>query len=129
MNLHALVNPLIRAVNPNRYATLQLSTGYTTSPTGHRVPTYADPVTVIAQVQQLMVRDLMHLEGLNIQGSTNKIWMSGQLNAIVRVNRKGGDLITVGSDVYLTTAVLEQWNAGESPEWVSVSVTLQNQTG
>lgn len=122
-----MANPLIRAVNPNRYATLSLSNGYTTTPSGKRVPAYFDPVTVTAQVQQLTTRDLMHLNALNIQGSSRKVYLWGQVQAIVRVSQKGGDLITLANgDVYLTTAVLEQWNDGEVPSWVAVAVTLQN---
>lgn len=130
MNLHGVVNPAIRAINPNRYATLQLSTGSITAADGHRAPSYADPVKVTAQVQQLTTRDLMHLDALNIQGSSRKIYLSGQLQAIMRVSQKGGDLVTLANgDLFLTTAVLEQWNDGETPSWVCVAVTLQNQTG
>lgn len=127
MNLHSIVNGNIRAVNPNRYATLKLSQGSAINADGSQTPQYADPVTVTAQVQQLTTRDLMHLDALNIQGSTRKIYLLGQVQAIVRVSEKGGDLITlVDGTVYLTTAVLESWNEVENPSWCSVAVTLQN---
>lgn len=123
MNLAQVVGSVIGAVNPRVPATLQSNTGYQTSASGKRSPSYDIPeVDVIAQVQELTTRDLRQLEGLNIAGSSRKIYLYGRVNATVRVNRLGGDLITLqDGSIYLTTSVLEQW-----PDWCCVSVTLQN---
>lgn len=103
-------------------ALLQVSTGSTIAADGTPMPTYAAPVTVIAQIQDLSNRDLRQLEGLNLQGSMQKIYLNGEVEAIVRVSGKGGDLLTLANgDVYLTTRVIEQW-----PDWCSIVATLQN---
>lgn len=113
---------MVGAVNPRITVTLQTSAGYTTGPSGKRTPAFNAPVNVIAQVQELTTRDLRQLEGLNISGSSRKIYLYGQVNGTVRVTRKGGDLIILPEGaLYLTTAVLEQW-----PDWCCVAVTLQD---
>lgn len=123
MNLAQIVGPVTGMVNPRVPATLQSNTGYRTSASGKRSPSYDLPqVDVTAQVLELSTRDLRQLDGLNISGSSRKIYLYGQVNATVRVNRQGGDLITLqDGSVYLTTAVLEQW-----PDWVCCAATLQN---
>ncbi len=121
MNLHSLVSGVIGAVNPNVSATIKIGTGYSTLPSGKQVPAYAAPVTVTAQVQDLNQRDIQHLASLNVQGSQKVLYLNGSLSGLVRPLGKGGDLVVVGSDTWLVTAVLEQW-----PDWAKVSVTLQN---
>jgi hypothetical protein len=129
VNLHAIVSGAIQVVNPNQPAMIQYSTGYVTNPDGSRSPSYAAATTVSAQVQELRVRDLWHLQGLNLQGSERKIYLYGSVSAIERVSQKGGDLITTqDGKVWLTNAVLEQWDDGANgPAWCAVSVILQNQ--
>lgn len=123
MNLHGIVANVIAAVNPLQPVTVQISTGtYTTSSSGVRTPQYQPAVTVFGQVQELTTRDLRQLDSLNIQGSQRAIYLNGEVDAIVRVSAKGGDLITLqDGTVWLTTSVLEQW-----PDWCKVSVVLQN---
>lgn len=125
MNLRKLANAATRAINPNIPATIRHSAGSTTSRDGRRVPTYSDPVEMMAQVQALTTKDLMQLDGLNIQGSTHKIYLNDPINGVVRSTQKGGDTITLhserhGEQTYLVTAVLEQW-----PSWTAAAVTLQ----
>ena len=132
MNLHGIVGAAIGAVNPRVVVRFQSSAGYEKGTSGgRRNPLYNTPVDVVAQVQDLAQRDLNHLEGLNIAGSSRKIYLFGIVNSVVRVNKLGGDLITLpilpnspvyDGSIYLTTAVLEQW-----PDWCCVSVTLQNE--
>lgn len=126
MNLHGIAGPYIAAVNPMLPGVVQISSGYTTNPDGVRVPQYRQPPSnVIAQVQALTAENLRFLEGLGVQGSTVSIYLNGELDGIVRVQNKGGDLVTIpqgrAAGVYLVTAVLEQW-----PDWVKVAATLQN---
>lgn len=122
MNLHGIVSSAIGTVNPQQQITLQVSAGYTTLPGGKRVPAYEEEVTLLAQVQDLSQKDLMQLEGLNIQGSQKVIYCNGAIQGVVRVSQRGGDLITTADgNVWLTTAVLESW-----PDWCKISVTLQN---
>lgn len=122
MNMHAVVAGTIAAVNPLQPITVQLATGgYAINPDGTRVPVYQQPIMTAAQVQQLTTRDLRQLAELNIQGSQKKIYVSGNINGVVRFSQLGGDLVTLeDGTVWLTTLVLESW-----PDWCAVSVTLQ----
>lgn len=123
MNLHGIVSGVISAVNPNVPVEVRTSTGSATAADGSRTPTYADPVVVTGQVQELTTKDLRQLDGLNVQGSQRAVYLSGEVDAIQRISRLGGDLVALGDgSVWLTTHVLEQW-----PDWCKVAVTLQNE--
>lgn len=78
------------------------------------------------QIQSLSYRDLQMLDGINMGGERNKIYLYGQVEAVVRIKRKGGDLIdvpagTVHVGTWLVNQVLEQY-----PDWVCAAITLQN---
>ena len=120
MDLRGIANAATDTVNPNISVTVQPSTGYAIGAGLKQVPSYGTPVTGFAQVQALTAADLRHLDGLNIQGATRSIILRGELNAVVRTNSQGGDLVTIGSDTYLTVAVLEQW-----PLWTRAAIQLQ----
>jgi hypothetical protein len=122
LNLHKIASAYINAVNPNQLIQVQASSGYTTGRDGRRTPQYLPPVQAYGQVQELTGRELRQLEMLNITGSMRKIYITGNLDAITRMSRTGGDVIVLSDNsVWLTTHVLEQW-----PDWVACSVTLQN---
>ena len=125
MNLHGIVAGYIGAVNPQMPVTLQSSTGSSISADGARTPTYACSITLLGQIQPLTYRDLTFLDGLNIQGVRWKIYLSGQADGIVRVEAKGGDLVTIPvgphAGIWLISQVLEQW-----PDWCACAITLQN---
>jgi hypothetical protein len=75
-----------------------------------------------SQLQPLTFQDLMHLDGMNIQGSQRALYVQGAFNGVVRPTQKGGDLVTLpDGKIWLTTHVLEQW-----PDWCKFAVTLQN---
>jgi hypothetical protein len=121
VNLHGMVSGAIAIVNPFVPVSYQASTGSTTLEDGTRVPAYAAPVTVSAQVQALTYQDLLKLGGLNIQGVRSKLYVSGSMNGIVRGAHKGGDLVTMADgSVWLVAIVLEDW-----PDWTSLAITLQ----
>lgn len=126
MNLHGLARGGVGAVNPFIDADFKSSTGYTTQADGIRVPTYAEPVTVSVQVQSLTYRDLMQVDGLNLNGTKRAIYLTGTANGVVRLTQAGGDIFTISSGpnagVWLVAMVLEQW-----PDWAKVAVTLQNE--
>ncbi len=127
MNLHGIASGLVSAVNPSMLCLVQPSIGYSTLASGQQVPAYGDPFYPMAQVQSLGTDDLRQLDALNIQGSSRKIYLSGSVDAIVRVSKKGGDLVTLpDGSVWLTTHVLENWTTSG---WCCVSVTLQDQKG
>lgn len=120
MDLRGIANTGSSVVNDNTLVSVQASTGYTIGTGLKQVPSYADPVSGYAQVQALTAADLRHLDGLNIQNATKAIILKGELNAVVRPHSQGGDLVNIGSDTYLTCAVLEQW-----PLWSRCAIVLQ----
>jgi len=121
MDLRGIANSVSDTVNPNIPVTVKASAGYTTGPGLKQIPLYATPVTGYAQVQALTESDLRHLDGLNIQGATQSIILRGALDAVVRVTSKGGDLVTINGQTWLTVAVLEQW-----PLWTRAALQLQD---
>lgn len=120
MDLRSIANGVSDVVNPNVEVTVQASTGYTIGAGLKQVPSYGAPVTGFAQVQALTAADLRHLDGLNIQNATQSIILRGPLDAVVRANSKGGDLVTINGQTWLTVAVLEQWSL-----WTRAAITLQ----
>lgn len=128
MNLHAVANSVIQAVNPNVPVNVQFSTGSTIA-AGVRTPTYASAVSLSAQVQAFTTRNLRQVEGLNLQGTYRAIYLYGDVEVIIRVNKLGGDLLTfpnpVGripaGSVWLTTIALETW-----PDWCKIVAVLQD---
>lgn len=129
MNLHGIAAPYISAVNPMTPATVQISDGYCIDDAGRQVPKYLIPsIPVLAQVQPMSSRDLQHSELMNLQGELVAIYVNGKLDGLVRVDRKGGDIITIpggaSKGIYLVNLVLEQW-----PDWVKVAATMQNDRG
>ncbi len=115
-----MVAGAIGSINPHIPATLLQSTGYTTEADGSRTPTFATRKVVI-QVQALSTDDLKQIEGLNLQGSKNAVYLNGQYNGIVRVGRQGGDLLKFGGQTWLAVTVLENW-----PDWTKLAVVLQD---
>jgi hypothetical protein len=77
------------------------------------------------QVQPMTWRDLQMVEGVNLGGVRWKIYLFGEVDGIVRPEKKGGDLITISTGrhqgVWLVTQVLEQF-----PDWVCAAIVLQN---
>lgn len=196
MNLHAIVAPVIAAVNPPQTVVARINVGWTKDAAGTRTPKYATPgaftgsiagdvltvtavgvglpqpgqtlagvgitlptvitskiaaagdgtgtyllnrtydtpigsegmatsMILVAQVQPLSGRDLRQVEGLNLGGELRKLYVSGDLNGTVRVELKGGDLITLPSgQVWLINQQLEGWS--ETAGWTSAVMTLQN---
>jgi hypothetical protein len=129
VNLNAVVAPYTAAVAPQQPATVYLSTGQSpTAPDGSRAPLYADPFNVTLAVQPVSTGDLRKLEGLNIQGVSEKLYLNGQLRGLQRINQLGGDLVVLrDGTTYLVKAVLEAWrfvSAGNG--WSCVAVVLQN---
>jgi hypothetical protein len=125
LNLHAIVGPIVAAVNPWVSATIQVSTGSTTDAAGKRGPSYAAPVPVQVQMQSLTYQDLVQISGMNIQGERRAMYVNGNWAGVVRPDGKGGDLITLEKDgsVWLVAQVLENWYGTDG--WVKVCVTRQ----
>jgi hypothetical protein len=120
VNLHGIVSGAIGSVNPFVRAELMRSAGYTTNPDGSRTPTYVTIHNGPVQVQALSTDDLKQIEGLNIQGAKNGVYLNGTWNGVVRSLRQGGDLLKFGGQTWLVVTVLENW-----PDWSKLAVVLQ----
>ena len=129
MNLNQIVAPYTAAVAPQQPATMYLSTGQSaTAPDGGRTPLYATPFTLSCAIQPVSTGDLRKLEGLNIQGVTEKLYLNGQLRGLQRINSLGGDLVVLrDGTTYLVKAVLEAWRfVSDGNWWCCCAVILQN---
>jgi hypothetical protein len=87
--------------------------------------TMTTSLTVLGQVQPITWRDLQQLDGVNLGGVKWKIYLNGEVDAIVRPERKGGDLIVISSGrhqgTWLVAQVLEQF-----PDWCCAAIVQQN---
>ncbi len=122
MDLLFISNAVTDCVNPNISVTVQASTGYTIGAGLKQVPSYAAAVSGFAQVQELSSSELKQTEGLNIQGVMRKLYLRSPLNAVIRPNSQGGDLVTIAGQVWYTVKTLELW-----PTWCSALIVLQTQ--
>lgn len=126
MNLRAIANAAIQAVNPNITAGYIASTGFAENAAGKQVPQYAASVPAVVQVQAAKGSDLEHVANLNVEKIYRNVRMFGNTQGVVRPDAKGGDLLTFPqvpagtAQTWLVVAVLETW-----PDWCSVIVCLQ----
>jgi hypothetical protein len=49
-----------------------------------------------------------------------KIYFTSPLNAVIRPNSQGGDLVTIAGQIWLIVKTLELW-----PDWCSALIVLQ----
>jgi hypothetical protein len=125
MNLHAVAGPIVSAVNPTVTASYQQSNGYSTSPSGKQVPAYFAAVSIQVQLQALTYKDLVQIDGLNLNGQAHGMYVSGDIQGIVRQQNKGGDLITLpDGSVWLVVHVLENWFSTSG--WAKCAVVRQS---
>ena len=122
MDLNGLANPAVECVNPNIPVSIQASTGYTIGDGLKQIPSYAAAVSGFGQVQELSSSELKQTEGMNIQGVMRKLYLRSPLNAVIRPNSQGGDLVTIAGQVWLVMKTLELW-----PTWCSALIVLQEQ--
>ena len=125
IDVFSISNSAVQAVNENIPAMLMKSTGYTTSDDFQQVPQYSQ-TSVMVQVQAMSQQDLQHIDGLNIQGTMRKVYMSGAVNGVSCPDATGGDLLmfpqTPDGEVqtWLVVQALETW-----PTWSALACTLQ----
>ena len=121
MNLHGLASGVTRSVNPMMACQWSKNTGATTAIGGKRTPTYATPVTISAQVQQLTAADIKHMNNQNIASITRKVWSSTILTATDREAGVGGDLLTLpDGTTWLVVQLMEVWS-----DWCSALIQKQ----
>ena len=120
MELQGIANSVAEVVNPNTAITIQPSSGYTIGSGLKQVPSYGASVSGFGQLQEITSMELKHLDGLNIQGDIQTVYVKGQLSAVLRPTGQGGDLITIGSQTWLNVKTLEQW-----PYWAKAAIVRQ----
>lgn len=81
-------------------------------------------LVLLGQVQPITWRDLQQMEGINLGGVRWKLYVNGEIDAIVRPEKKGGDLITIAQGrhqgTWLVVQILEQF-----PDWCCAAIVLQ----
>lgn len=126
MNLHGIVRSAINTVNPDILATLKQSNGYDTAPDGTQIPKYT-VTTGMVQVQSLTSGEIIRLNNLGLQGVMRAVYVYGNINGIIRVDQKGGDLLEFPeapnqpNKTWKAVNILETW-----PDWSKVAVCLQS---
>jgi hypothetical protein len=124
VNLHAIVSRIVAAINPSIDVKIYPSTGSETQSDGTRKPIYGTPYVLKGQVQALEYRDIVQLNGLNIQGQRRAIYLGGDVETLIRVHGRGGDLIKFpDGSTWLVAHMLENWT---QDGWVKVVATLQD---
>lgn len=124
MNLNALVAPIVASVNPQVVATYQQYKRTSTDTDGSRAAAYEYPVDVLVQKQPMTYRDLIQVQGLNLNGEKCSIYVDGNWKGVSRPRLRGGDLITLPcGDVWLVAQELEAWS--DTAGWCKVACTLQ----
>ena len=124
LNLHGAIRGAVTAVNSDETVAVSTSTGSAPSGAGDGtfVPTYST-APFSAQVQPLSGRDLRQIASMNLQGTLKKMYLYGDVEAIVRNVAKGGDLVTRSDgSVWKTTIVFEGW---DTVDWCAIGCTLQ----
>lgn len=125
MNLHGIAAAYVSAVNPCVLAKWQKSTGSTTAADGSRTPSYDPARWISIQMQPMTYKDLMQVNGLNLGGEKRAVYVNHDIEAVIRSDIRGGDLITLlDGSVWLVVQPLE--NFGASSGWTKVAVVRQD---
>ena len=125
MNLHNIAGACVAAVNPWINGQYQKSNGYTTAGDGTRTPSYLATVSVQIQMQALTYKDLVQIDGLNINGEARAMYVNGNFEGVARPDGRGGDLITLpDASIWLIVHVLENWYGTDG--WTKFAVVKQN---
>jgi hypothetical protein len=129
MNLHEIASAVTSMLFPSVSAQLVLSDGYVVDPdTRRQVPLYADPITVLADVQELTFSDVQRVDNLNLQNVSSAAYLTGQVAGLSRLGGTVQATLTFADDpivpehlrgwIFNVGAVMEQW-----PEWCKVALT------
>lgn len=128
MNLHAIVNGAISAINPNVIGTLYVSAGASINADYSTTPTFTAYPNTTFQVQAVsgVGTDgpiLQHLDFMNIQGTLRSVWAFGDVEGLDRNAGKGGDVLFMLNQWWLVVQLVETW---DTDGWCHFIVQLQN---
>ena len=122
INVRAIANRATSGINPNLRIGYRAYAGYTKDAAYKPVPSYADSVEIVAQVQALSKKEIEHLDNLNISNATRSVYANRQISCVDRVTQSGGDLLDFEGAAWLAVAVLEGWTTAG---WCKVAVARQ----
>lgn len=91
---------------------------------GIALETITTSLPLLAQIQPMTWRDLQMLDGVSMNGIRKSIYLNGNLDGIIRVQLKGGDLVTFGGQTWLVGQQLEGFNP--TAGWTKAAITLQD---
>lgn len=129
MNLHQLVRGCIPIVNPDEYVDWYRCTGQAMADYGVVTPSFAEPVSVRAQVQSESDASLYYQERAGDNSIIRRIYLDGdepvQPAGIVRPAARGGDVIRRHDGTWWRVdGVIDDFSLQSG--WVCVRVVLQN---
>jgi len=101
VNLNSIAGAAVQAIRPSVLGSVRVSTGYTTNDDFSRTPTYRDVAGVPMWVDALTYKDIIQVDGLNLNGTRRAIYINGKVDGLVRPENKGGDLITLPTAVFV----------------------------
>lgn len=80
--------------------------------------------TIMAQIQPLTMPELRQLDGLNLGGDKLGLYTNGDLNGVIRVQLKGGDLVDLPNGTrWLVVQSIEGWDL--TAGWSKVAMVIQ----
>lgn len=124
MNLHSIVAPYIGAINPNIEVQWKQSNGYVIDANYKQQPQYVQFQTWV-QKQALSFKDLVQLQGVNLNGEACAFYVNGNIQGVLRPDARGGDIFILGDgSIWLVVHVLENWNY--TAGWTKCAVVKQN---
>jgi hypothetical protein len=122
MNLNNIVSEAIAVIHPKEPIELYLCTGRSISEDGAATPSYAEPISLMSQIQDADVSELRHEELTGVSSSQLDIWIDGTAKGIDRITGTGGDMLRARGRWWLVTAMTNDFsNVG----WVCLRVTMQ----
>jgi hypothetical protein len=122
MNLRAIANAKIQVINSDLNIIIRLSDGYTLGQGARQIPEYLPDFTAKGQLQAADEEFLKQQDGLNLQSVYRNLYITGNLDGVVRSRLKGGDLIFIENEEWIVVKVIEHWK-----NWVKVLICLQSQ--
>jgi hypothetical protein len=122
VNLSGIVSGSVGAINPNVLIDILHGDGtFVTQDDGTRAPAYQVFRGIRVQIQALTSDELRQVEGMNLQGDRQSVYLPAHWGGVVRVSAEAGDLLKIGRETWMVTSVMERW-----PDWTRLMVTLQN---
>lgn len=124
MNLHAIANPVVAAVNPNESVQWYENLGQSNDASGYITPLFAEAVTMTAQVQSESDAALYYSDKVGQNSIIRRFYLhaapENPTAGIVRAEVRGGDYLfrTLNGCWYLVDAVLDDFSARSG--WVCV---------